>query len=274
MEKLALGLGVLLLLFFTQVTPERIERRMEKALQQSLPAKSVNVELDGAAGFPTLKGKFRKLTVQIDGLAFSGGQLEKMLPVRFTDKPEKEGRVSEVSIQLRDADYDGLSIAELQAQAQTVRFDLKASLREKRLVLVSASTGTLKGFIAADALQSYLAGLAIKEGVEDLQVTLRSGDAEMRGKCKMTAKELTLLRIPFSAVVELFPANTNEVHWRLVKATVAEILPLPASWLQDKFKALNPLLRFDLTPLQINLHTVTVTPKGVGLAADFSLAPK
>jgi len=96
MEKVAVGVAVLLLLFFTQVTPERVERELEKVMKQALPAKTVDVELEGSPGFPTLQGKFRKLTVQIEGLSFSGGQLLELLPVRFTDKPEKEGKVGEV----------------------------------------------------------------------------------------------------------------------------------------------------------------------------------
>ncbi|MFA0751183.1 MAG: hypothetical protein SLRJCFUN_001586 [Candidatus Fervidibacter sp.] len=273
MEQAALAVGLLLLLLFTQATPEKVERQMEKALRQALPARHVDVELDGAPGLPTLQGKFRKMTVTVDGLSFRGGQLLEMLPVQFTSKPEKEGRVGEVVILLRDADYEGLKIAEVKAQAQTVRFDLKGSLRARRLVLVSASEGLLSGFIPPDALQRYLAERAGKEGVEELRVTLHNGLANIEGRWRITVGETVLGRLPFSATVELFPANGNEVHWRLQRATIAQIFPLPPNWLQERFNKLNPLLRFDLSPLQLNLHTVRVTPNGVSLLATFSLSP-
>ena len=147
MEKGLIAVGLLLLLLFTQVTPEKVERQIEGVLRRSLPARHVDVELDGALGLPTLRGRFRKMTITVDGLSFRGGQLLEMLPVQFTSKPEKEGRVGEVVILLRDADYEGLKIAEVKAQAKTVRFDLKGSLRARRLVLVSASEGLLSGFI-------------------------------------------------------------------------------------------------------------------------------
>jgi hypothetical protein len=273
MEKIAVGVAVLLLLFFTQVTPERVERELEKVMRQALPAKTVDVELEGSPGFPTLQGKFRKLTVQIEGLSFSGGQLLELLPVRFTDKPEKEGKVGEVHLLLRDADYEGLKISELKAHAKTVRFDMKGSLKEKRLVLVSASSGTLSGFISASSIQGYLSEYATKNGVESPQVRLRHGSVEVEGRWRVELAGVPLLRIPFNAIAELFPANGNEIHWRLKHATVAEIVPLPTGWLQERFQNLNPLVRFDLAPLQVQIKTVTVTPKGVYLEASFALAP-
>ncbi len=272
MEKVAVGVAILLLLFFTQVTPDRVERELEKALRQSLPAKSVDVELKGSPGFPTLQGKFKKLTIKIDGLSFAGGELLEMLPIRFTDKPKKEGRVGEVLLLLRDVNYEGLTISSLQAQAQTVSFDLKSSFQEKRLVLVSAASGTLSGFIAANSIQQFITNHATKYGVEDVMVRLRSGSVEVEGKWRVELAGVPIVRVPFEAVTELFPIN-NEIHWKLQQATIAEIVPLPIGWLQERFKQLNPLIRFDLAPLQVQLQTVAVAPKGVHIAATFSLAP-
>ncbi|MCX7642978.1 MAG: DUF2993 domain-containing protein [Armatimonadetes bacterium] len=272
MEKVAIGVAVLLLLFFTQVTPDRVERELEKAMRQSLTAKSVDVELEGSPGFPTLQGKFKKMKVEIEGLSFVGGELLEMLPVRFVDKAKKEGRVGEVFLLLREANYEGLTISELQARAQTVRFDLKSSLQEKRLVLVSAASGTLSGFIVASSIQRYLTEHAAKYGIEDAMVRLRNGSVEFEGRWRIELAGVPVLRVPFEAVAELFPVN-NEIHWKLVQATVAEIVPLPAGWLQERFKQLNPLIRFDLAPLQVQLQTVSVTPKGVHLTAKFALSP-
>lgn len=270
---MALALAALLVLFFTQVTPERVERELEKALRQSLPAKSVEAKLEGEPGFPTLQGKFRRLTIRMDGLSFRGGQLLEMLPVRFTNKPEKEGCVGEVRLLLRDADYEGLHIAELAAYAQTVRFDLKGSLREKRLVLVSAASGTLTGFITAASIERYLKHYATEKGVEDAQVRLRHGSVEVEGRWRVEVAGVSLLRIPFSAVAELFPVNGNELHWRLVSASLADLVPLPADWLQERFKAFNPLVRFDLSPLKVQWRSMSVTQEGIHLSADFSLRP-
>ncbi|MCS7185790.1 MAG: DUF2993 domain-containing protein [Armatimonadetes bacterium] len=272
MEKVAVGVALLLLLFFTQVTPDRVERELEKAMRQSLTAKSIDVELEGSPGFPTLKGKFKKMTVKIEGLSFAGGELLEMLPIRFVDKPKKEGRVGEVVLMLNDANYEGLTISELQAQAKTVRFDLESSLKERRLVLVSAASGTLSGFIAANSIQRYLAEHAKKYEVEDVKVRLRVGSVEFEGRWRVELAGVPVLRVPFEAVAELFPTN-NEIHWKLVQATVAEIVPLPAGWLQERFKQLNPLIRFDLAPLQVQLQTVSVTPKGLHLTAKFALSP-
>ncbi|GBC98359.1 hypothetical protein HRbin17_00868 [bacterium HR17] len=273
MEKVGLAVGLLLIVLFTQATPERVERQIEHALRQALPARHVDVELDGAPGLPTLRGKFRKMTITVEGLSFRGGQLMEMLPVQFATKAEKEGRVGEIFVSLHDADYEGLRIATLNAHARTVRFDLKASLRLHRLVLVAASTGTMTGFIPLEALQRYLAAKAASEGVDDLQVTLGNGDAEVQGRWRVTVGDTVIGRLPFSATVQLFPANDNEVHWRLTQVRVAQILPLPADWLQERLKRFNPLMKFDLAPLQLTLHTVQVTPQGVSLAANFSLAP-
>jgi len=272
MEKVAVGVAVLLLLFFTQVTPDRVERELEKALRQSLTARSVDVEIEGSPGFPTLQGKFRKMTVKVEGLAFSGGELAEMLPVRFVEKAKKEGKVGEVLLLLRDANYEGLTISELQAHAQTVRFDLKSSLQERRLVLVSAASGTLSGFIDASSIRRYLTEHAAKYGVEDVKVRLRDGSVEVEGKWRVELAGVPIVRVPFDAVAELFPVN-NEIHWKLVRANIAEIVPLPTGWLQERFKQLNPLIRFDLSPLQVQLQTVAVSPKGVRVAARFALAP-
>lgn len=272
MEKIAASIAILLLLFFTQVTPERVERELEKALRQSLAAKSVDVELKGSPGFPTLQGKFKKMTVKIEGLSFAGGELLGMLPIRFVDKAKKEGRVGEVLLLLSDANYEGLAISEIQAQAKTVRFDLKSSLKEKRLVLVSAASGTLSGFIAASSIQRYLTEHARKYGVEEVKVWLRNGSVDFEGRWRVELAGVPVVSVPFEATAELFPVK-NEIHWRLVRATVAEILPLPAGWLQERFKKLNPLIRFDLTPLQVQLQTVTVSPKGVHITANFALSP-
>lgn len=272
MEKVAFGVAVLLLLFFTQVTPEQVERELEKALRQSMAAKSVDVELEGSPGFPTLQGKFKKMIVKIEGLSFSGGELLEMLPIRFVDKAEKEGKVGEVLLLLRDANYEGLAISELQATAQTVRFDLKRSLRERRLVLVSAASGELSGFIDASSIQRYLAEHASKYGVENVRVWLKRGSVEVEGRWRVELANFPVARIPFDATAELFPVN-SEIHWRLVQVTVGEILPLPAGWLQERFKELNPLIRFDLAPLQVQLQTITVAPKGVHVTAKFALAP-
>ncbi len=272
MEKVAAGIAILLLLFFTQVTPDRVERELEKAMRQSLSARSIDVELEGSPGFPTLQGKFRKMTVKIEGLSFSGGELLEMLPIRFTDKPSKEGKVGEVLLLLRDANYEGLAISELQAQAKTVRFDMKSSLRERRLVLVSAASGSLSGFITASSIQRYLTDHATKYGIKDARVWLRSGVVEFEGKWRVELAGVPIVYVPFEAIAELFPVD-NEIHWRLVRATVAEIVPLPAGWLQERVKQLNPLIRFDLAPLQVQLQTVTVSPKGVYVTAKFALAP-
>lgn len=272
MEKVAVGVVILLLLFFTQVTPDKVERELEKALRQSLPAKSVDVELEGSPGFPTMRGKFKKLTVEIEGLSFAGGELLEMLPIRFTDKPKKEGRVGEVLLLLHDAIYEGLTISELKAQAQTVRFDLKGSLQEKRLVLVSAASGILSGFIAANSVQQYLTEHATKYGIEDAKVKLKNGDVEVEGMWRVELAGIPIVRVPFEAVAELFPVK-NEIHWKLQRAIIAEILPLSTSWLQERFKQLNPLIRFDLSPLQVQLQTVTVNSKGVHITAEFSLTP-
>ncbi len=271
-EKLAAALAVLVVLFFTQVTPERVEKELEKALRQSLTAESVDVELDGAPGFPTMRGKFRRLTVTIKGLEFKGGQLLELLPIRFTDKPEKEGRVGEVFLHLRDALYEGLRISELNAHAKTVRFDLKGSLRERRLVLVSAATGELTGFIDADAVRHFLTERAVKEGIENPQVWLHRGFVEIEGRWRVEMLGVPVMRVPFTAEVELFPV-ANEVHWRLRRATIADLVPLPANWLQERLKAFNPLIRFDLAPLQVHLQPLIVSPKGVQIAASFTLAP-
>lgn len=274
LEKVALALGALVLLLFTQATPKRIERELGKVLRQSLPAKAIDVELDGVAGLPTLRGKFRKLLIHIDGLKFSGGQLAEMLPIRFTDRPEKEGRVGEVCLSLHDADYDGLQISEFSAHAKKVRFDLKASVREGRLVLVSAASGVITGQIAPEALQRHFAQVASKEGVEELSLSLQNGVAEIGGRWRLSVLQLGTVRVPFNAIVELFPANDCEVHLRIIRANVADIVPLPVGWLQERFKGLNPIMRFDLTPMQIRLHTVMVTPTSVSFSADFSLSPK
>ena len=272
MEKLVAALAALFVLFYTQVTPERVEKQLEKAFRQSLAAESVKVDLDGAPGFPTMRGKFRKLTVFVKGLKFEGGQLLELLPVRFTDKPEKEGKVGEVFLHLRDAVYEGLSIAELNAHAKTVRFDLKGSLREKRLVLVSAAAGELTGFITADAARRYLTERALKEGIEDPQVRLRRGAVEIEGRWRVEMLGLPLVRVPFSAEAVLFPV-ANEVHWRLRRADIADLVPLPVGWLQERLKAFNPLLRLDLAPLQVNLSAIFVSPEGIRIAATCSLAP-
>lgn len=273
MEKVAIGVAVLLLLFFTQVTPDRVEKELENAVKQSLNAKAVDVELEGSPGLPTLQGKFRKLTIKIEGLSFTGGQLLEMLPIRFTEKPQKEGKVGEVLLFLENADYEGLTISELNARAQTVRFDLKSSLRERRLVLVSAASGTLSGFITSSSVKRYLSEHASKHGVEDARVQLRHGSVEVEGKWQVELAGFKLLRVPFSAIAELFPANGNEIHWRLVRATLAEIVPLPAGWLQERLRKFNPLIRFDLSPMQVQLQTVNVSPEGVKLEAEFTLSP-
>lgn len=272
MEKVAIGLAVLVLLFFTQVTPEKVERKLERAMRQSLTAKRVDVELEGSPGFPTLQGKFKKLTVKVDGLSFKGGELIEILPIRFTDKPEKEGKVGEVQLLLRDTIYEGLAVSELNAHAQTVRFDLKGSLREKRLVLVSAASGVIFGFIEANSIQKYLAEHAGKYGVESLQARLRHGFVEVDGRWRIELAGVNVAKIPFSAVTELVPFG-NEVHFRLREARVAELIPLPAGWLQERFQSLNPLIRFDLSPLQVRLKTVKVLPEGLSISADFSFSP-
>ncbi len=272
MEKVAIGVAILLLLFFTQVTPEKVEKELEKALRQSLPVRSVDVELKGSPGFPTLQGKFKRLTVLIDGLSFTGGQLLEILPIRFTDKPEKEGRVGEVELNLRDAVYEGLAISQIQAHAQTVRFDLKGSLREKRLVLVSAASGTLSGFIAADSIRKYLAEHANKSGIEGAQVQLRKGLIEVEGRWKVELAGVNIAKIPFNASAELMPFG-NEIHLKLREAKIAYTIPLPAGWLQEQLQKLNPLIRFDLSPLQVRLTTADVSSDGVFISADFSLSP-
>lgn len=273
MEKLAIGVTVLLLLLFTQVTPERVEKKLEKVMRQAIPAKAIDVELEGSPGLPTLQGKFRKLTVRIEGLSFSGGQLLETLPIKFTDKPEKEGRIGEVHLTLSDTDYEGLRISKLQARAKTVRFDMRGSLKEKRLVLVSAASGTLIGFISADSIQRYIARYASENGVEEPQIQLRHGDMSVEGRWKVELAGVPLVRLPFSALVELFPANGNEIHWKLLRATIAEIVPLPAGWLQERFQKLNPIVRFDLAPLRVQIETVTVTPEGINISAKFALSP-
>lgn len=272
MEKVLVGLIALFALFFTQVTPERVERELERALRQSLTAQQVDAELDGAPGFPTLRGKFRKLTVTIKGLQFQGGQLLELLPVGFTAKPVKEGRIGEVHLLLKDTVYEGLLIADLQAHARSVRFDMKGSLREKRLVLVSASEGEMKGVVAADALQRYLTERLTREGVESPQVWLRRGSVEVEGRWRVEFAGMPLMRVPFSATAELFPLG-NEVHWRLRDAYLADLVPLPTGWLQERFKAFNPLIRFDLAPLEVRLHSLLLTPKGAQFTATFSLSP-
>ncbi len=150
------------------------------------------------------------MTITVDGLSFRGGQLLEMLPVQFTSKPEKEGRIGEVLITLRDADYEGLRTAEVKAQARTVRFDLKGSLRALRLILVSASEGILSDFIPPDSLQRYLAERAAKEGVEELRVTLRDGSADLEGRWCITVGDTVIGRLPFSATTELFPTVVKD----------------------------------------------------------------
>lgn len=272
MEKVVIGVTVLLLLFFTQVTPERIEQEIEKAMKQSLNAKSVDVELEGSPGFPTLKGKFKKLTVSIEGLNFAGGQLLDILPIGFTDKPQKEGKVNEVSMNLYKSNYEGLEISEIQAHAQKVRFDLKGSLKEKRLVLVSAASGILSGFIAANSIQKYLADHASKHGFESFQTHLRHESVEIEGLWKVKLAGVNIVQIPFNAVAELFPIG-NEVHWKLREARIADLVPLPVGWLQEQFQNLNPLIRFDFSPLQVQLKTLKISSKGVYIFANFSLSP-
>lgn len=271
MEKVAIGVAVLLLLFFTQVTPDKVERELEKVLNQSLPAKRVDVELKGSPGFPTLEGKFKKLTVQIEGLSFVGGQLLEILPIKFTDKPEKEGKVKEVELILQDTLYEGLLISELKAYAQTVRFDLKGSLRERRLVLVSAASGNLSGFIPANSLGKYLSEYAERYGFEGTKVQLKHKFVEIEGHWKLTLGGINIAKIPFSAVAELFPVS-NEIHWKLHEARIGDVLPVPTRLFQDYLQSLNPLIRFDLSPLQVRLTNLNVSKKGVSMSAEFSLS--
>ncbi|MCS7264519.1 MAG: DUF2993 domain-containing protein [Armatimonadetes bacterium] len=271
MEKLAIGGLILILIFFTQVTPEKVERELEKALRKSLTAKSVDVELEGSPGFPTLQGKFKSLTIRVDGLSFSGGQLLEMLPIRFTDKPEKEGRVGKVVLSLHESIYEGLTISELEAHAYDVRFDLKGSVKEKRLVLLSATSGTLSGFISSNSTQKYLANQAIKHGIESLKVQLKHETVEIEGMWKVELAGANIAKIPFNAIAELFPTG-NEIRWRLKEARIAELIPLPSGWVQGRLQNFNPLIRFDLSPIQVQIKNLKVLPEGIYIFAEFSLS--
>ncbi|MGQ9727009.1 MAG: LmeA family phospholipid-binding protein, partial [Candidatus Fervidibacter sp.] len=146
-------------------------------------------------------------------------------------------------------------------------------LNEKSLVLVSSASGTISSFITSRYVKRYLSEHDSKHGVEEARVQLRHGRVEVEGKWQFELAGFKLLRIPFSAIAELFPANGNEIHWRLVRATVAEIVPLPAGWLQERLREFNPLIRFDLSPMQVQLQTINVSPEGLKFEAEFTLSP-
>ncbi|MCS7223198.1 MAG: hypothetical protein NZ959_01375 [Armatimonadetes bacterium] len=266
MEKLIAALGVLLLIFYSETKPSKIGRRIEKAIRQTVSARSVTVNLDGAAGLPALRGRFRSLRVQIDELKLGTGRLIDLLPIGFTDRPEKEGKVGQVTLLLTWTWYQGLLVDEFTLSGNRLRFDLDRSLKESRLILVSLESGNLMAKVSARNLTDYLARLADEKGIEQLSVRLRWGFLEVDGRWRTGP-----VAIPFAAEAFLEPGVAGQINLTVRNLRFLSVLPVPQRLVENTIRELNPILHIDLQPLVLNLSSLTISPMGAEVRGEVRL---
>ncbi len=266
MEKAVLIGGLLIVIFFSQTDPDRVERKMEKALKKLVDARTMEVELDGAPGVPMLKGRFRSLDVLIEGLKLEEGGLADLLPIGFVSRPKKEGRIGRVTIRLVATLYRGLMVDEVTVEGHLIRFDLDGSLRQSRLLLVSMEKAHLVAKVRTSAIGQYLSGIAQQTGLERLALRFRFGFAEVEGSWKIGP-----VSVPFKAEAHLEPTASGGINLILRDARVLQIIPLPQGWLENKIREWNPILSFDLNPLIVSISAVTITPSSVEIKGAIRL---
>lgn len=148
-----------LVVFQTQVTPDKVAEKAVAALRERYPGATVAVRMTGRNGRPVLRGQFK--TVNLVMSNFTAG--DTLFPLAAVASVDEAGHVDQISADLQSFVWQDMPVARCQLQFEDVTFDWGRLKSEHDIVLQQTGAGqlrlTLDQTALAKVLEPRLAGI-------------------------------------------------------------------------------------------------------------------
>lgn len=241
--------------FNSQATPERAAEMAQKALQEKYPGTQVTVEMEGKSGANVVKGKFKRIKVEmarlkLDSLPFGAGE------------SKKQGSAGLLELNLRDFTWNGMPIESGEFRFKDLRYDLHQLRNTGDFNIVRCGPSTAMLRLDEGALQSIIGG-KLKD-VPGARLLLVNGNFHIVGE-----KEVLGVSVPFdmTAVPE---GRGPELHLTSPQVKVGGI-GLPAFATKSVLQDVNPIFVFDPKrewPFEVRVSKVTAEGGKLTIVAD------
>lgn len=148
-------------LFNQAASPQRAAHLAEKALQKQYPGATVHVEIEGKRGADVLKGRFRRVRVEMSHLTLSQLPFAPAPPDSVASKKkQKIGRAQKIEIDLRDLNMGKLPVSRAQLNFSDVQYDFLALKNRGQFEILHSGPASLQLQLSASALlPSFAANL-------------------------------------------------------------------------------------------------------------------
>ncbi|BCM94064.1 hypothetical protein IAD21_05961 [Abditibacteriota bacterium] len=235
-------LGILLggfLAFNAFVTPGRAEKEAESALRKKFPGATVNVDIEGKRGRNVLKGRFKKVRVELSNLRIDDFPIQAGAEVSTTTgaaPAPKFSTIGHLELSLHDLSFGGLPVKSVELSFDDVHYDFEALKKRSEIRLISFTNGKIALAIEANSLLPLVAKRAPE--IKDAHVELRGGEIVVTGRREILgAGANVLVRGPI--VPHGNDLDLDNAHVEVAGLNIAPILAAPI------IKGINPLYSFE-----------------------------
>lgn len=255
------------LAFNSAATPQKAARLAQETLQKAYPGSKVHVEIEGKRGTNVLKGKFRRVRVELSDLTLNSLPFSPVSGAASNTQPApkiKIGKAEKIEFALANVNFLGLPIARANFDFNTVEYDFNALKKRSQFQIVSMGPAQMKLELGAPALRALFA-----ERLKDLEnVAIAFEDDQLI----LTAqRDVVGLKTPIRLTAR--PVGMGSTV-RLENPTLkVGGVALPALAANAVLKDVNPVYTFDSEgtwPFNVDLQTLSTQNNTLVLTANLS----
>jgi hypothetical protein len=287
------------LLFNSQASPRKAEKKFEDALRQAFPTAGIDVTIKGKRGFDVINGKFRSVRIEMRDFQIgpvaappttaatppvATGQspavakapaapvsapAQPLIQVITTAAPKDRGHIGRAEIALKNFGLGPLKIAAMDASFDEITYDWKELKNGRALAIEKSGPASATIVLPAASLETLM-----RERVQSFsnpRVTLQNGLVRITG-----TRAAPIIGTPLPVVFTAKPGvRGNEVRLEETNLSIAGTA-VPAAVANSLIGEINPVFTFDragLWPYRVTLTSATAQNDTLTLASTLTFVP-
>ncbi len=256
-------------LFNQAASPKKAAQIAEKALQKQYPSANIKVEIEGKRGSDVLKGRFRRVRVEMSNLTLT--QLPFAAPdtgSAASNAPKRKvkiGRARKIEVELRDLTMGKLPVSHARLDFSEVQYDFLALKNRAQFEILKSGPAKLQlQLSAASLLPTFAAKL---QNTENVTVSIEGKILRLNGTRAVLGRDAPIL-VTGELVGRGAQLRLENESISLNGAT------LPNAAAKLLLKDLNPLYDFDKGlkwPFRTEITAMSGQGNMIDLSADLLL---
>lgn len=250
-----------LLYFNSAATPQKAAQMAEEALQKQYPTSKVNVEMEGKRGADVLKGRFRRVHIEVSDLKVAE------LPFTPATTAKRIGKAGKLELDLRNLTWGTLPIARARFDFENLEYDFGALKETSQFKIVRTGPAQMQVQVGASSVASAF-DTRLKD-IENLAISFQDDQFRLTGQ-----RDVLGFKAPVSMTARPVGVG-NEVRLENSVITVSGV-PLPAMAANALLKDVNPIYVFDRKgewPFKVNIQSVSARNDSLDVTAGLTLKP-